>query len=551
MKNNFNLSDYKFSKKWIIMAVTIIGWSLFEEIIISLSDLIVNIFANHINYSTGSVFNFLKHANVISNWDWKSLGLEKYNGYGYRSGQFALNAISAQNQIFIISISILFGFAYGIGIYTSQYFGSKKFQNLKDLVAFKIEIGLLISLIILIIVEVWGYKIIYFIISPNYAPLPSSDLNWPPKDTPQTIAEAKNWINYLDYKAKLLSVEQGVKFGKISVIGYPILAINLAFITTLRETARPFISFICSFFSIFFTIFFCFIFIVPPHFLHFKGLGILGCSLSFLLGVILQTVFIFFILLFKRYEIIPNRFFGFNKIVIWLSFKKSFIIALNELFWSFSIFMQVKLISMSSIDALTANSIFFIILSIVVTPIYHGLAAGTSVLISNNLGKNNLIAAWEHSKKILLVSVFLGIITMVILECGSFLIPFLFSNTSRYDLNLAKSFVQIFGLVSIPWICTGSLYSLIRSGGNVKIAFASDSLYNWMLTIPVAAIVILVVHLDIIYVFIIIRMLDCFKLSFSLFFYLRKKWLNNLVIKLPDSEKSKVNNLKSNDIIKE
>lgn len=80
--------------------------------------------------------------------------------------------------------------------------------------------------------------------------------------------------------------------------------------------------------------------------------------------------------------------------------------------------VQVKLRAYYSLDALTANAIFSTIIAALYTPLYHGFAARTSVLVGSRLGANNLEEAEYNGKHLVILSFLVGIIAGLILVAG-------------------------------------------------------------------------------------------------------------------------------------
>ncbi len=506
----------KISFKWITTAIGIIMWALLEEVVLSSSDLVTNFFANKIDHGTNESLNhFVNYANNMIN------GWKDYHNHFYNVGEIETNAIAAEMQIYNVIMSVLFGFAYGIGVYTAQYFGNRQYQKLRDLTVFKILVGLCISLIFVLLSEIFSKNLMEFIINPKYVA------------EPDISASHEEWITYFDSQASIYSANEASKFLSIVVISYPILAINLAFITVLRETGRPMVSFWASFIAFILTVFFL-VFLVEPSYFgisSIRGFGIIGCAISIIIGKITQLFFILIFIFIKKYEFIPNRIFSINK-TIWVTpFKKSLMIAFNEFLWSLSILMQVKLLSMYSLETLTANAIFTTIASIIIYPTYHGLSAGVAVMIGNNLGDNKLEIAYINSKRLIWITLILGIIMSFLIFGMSFLFGYVFTNISKEIYELTKQFFIVYSFSLTALMLNGSFYSIIRSGGKVYTVFIMDSLYNWVITIPIMTLMILDTSLNILIIYSLVRVCEVLKIIPSLYFYYRKKWLVNLIYK--------------------
>lgn len=175
------------------------------------------------------------------------------------------------------------------------------------------------------------------------------------------------------------------------------------------------------------------LFLTAPVFLgDFEGLGVTGTALATAISRVLQFIVIMGVISIKRFEFFP----------VWRSFSippkigtqvilKATPIIINELLYAFGQVLIVKLKGMYSVEVLTANAMYTTVIAALLSPIYHGMNAGISVFVGNELGANRLDIAEYNGTHLLKTSVVIGVIFGLLLMGLSFVVPdLLFSNAN-------------------------------------------------------------------------------------------------------------------------
>ncbi|AGR40849.1 MATE family efflux transporter [Spiroplasma taiwanense] len=530
------------SGQWYKVTLTIILWSVLQEIIMASTDLIDNIFVNHLfNFQINGLDQLILS---IKSSGWEQLitkdilqnarleNLFSYAGKGmnYTAGQIGVNGVAASNQLFIIMFCMVSGFCYGSGIFSAQFFGASDYQKLKQVTALKLYLCLFISIVFMLFaIPGITWNLIAFTTKPSFAQLPELNLN----TTKDSILE---WFNYFQYQAAKLATQEGEKFYRIVSSSYFLLAINQVSITSLRETRRPFYSFFMAAIALCSNLV-CNTFLTSPTFLgNFQGLGITGAAVGTVVSRILQTLFILSLLFIKKFEFIPHfKNFIVSKFVLRLALIKTIPILINETLYAFGQVLQVKLKAMYSVEALTANAMFETVLMAFFSPMYHGLNAGISTLVGNELGANKFENAKYNSTHLMRLSFIIGICFFAIFSGLSFVIPnTIFPNTLPEANRIGVWMIFIYSVIYPIIIINNCSYSILRAGGEVYSAFAMDSVFNWLVQIPLLAILIILnnngtIHIDIVMIHLIVCLCEVVKVIPALIFYFRKKWVKNLI----------------------
>ncbi|AGM24652.1 MATE family efflux transporter [Spiroplasma chrysopicola] len=521
------------SRKWYATALVLILLATMQEIIMESTDLVDNFFVNAIKFNVPGFQDLMDQIKTVFGSDeiyhnqevWNSWGLGHYVGYHYTAGQLAMNGVAASNQLYFIMFAILSGICYGFGVFNAQYFGAKKYKELQQVTLLKVYVCILVCAVVLLLSQVAGRPLIEFTTSPKYAEKPNDFL-------PVTADQkdlAIQWFKYFEYQAASISTDLGMHYFQTIALSYPILAINIAFITTLRETGRAGLAVWVSLIALSTN---CLMnpFLVEPIFLgEFNGLGVQGAAIATTVSRVLQLAFIVTLFSFKRYEFIPRNLYSFDGFVTRRAFQKATPIVFNEIFWAVGMVVQVKLRAIYSIDALTANAIFSTIITALYTPLYHGFSAGTSILVGSRLGANNLAEAEYNGKHLVILSFMIGTVAGLLLVVGGWFFPeVLFVNNTKETFRIAHWMLFVYGLMYPFVMVSATSYAIIRTGGAVFNAFVLDALYTWIIPVPLLAILVLTSSLDIVYIIIILQVSDSLKTIWAVILLHRKKWVKNI-----------------------
>ncbi|WP_338972852.1 MATE family efflux transporter [Spiroplasma endosymbiont of Panorpa germanica] len=540
------------SKAWYGAAFAIIIWAIFQEIIMASTDIVDNIFVNFIKDLPG--LSQLNEKIDSSGWDLltreqlKAARLNDYFGDGmsYTAGQLSVNGVAASNQIYILMYTILSGFCYGAGIYSAQYFGSGNYEKLRQITTLKFYVALIVTVFFAFLgIPGITSHLIWFTTGVPVAEQPDSFLS-----VSSSTEEIHSWFNYFQFEAAKISTEQGEKYYRIVSMSYVLLSINQTVITSLRETRRPFYSFWMSIISLV-TNCILNVFLTAPSFLgDFKGLGVGGCAWATFSSRVIQTIFVVSLCSIKRFEFIPNRTsFVVQSAILKNSLSKAMPIVMNELFAATSLILQIKLRASYSVEALTANAIYSTIVMSFFWPLYHGMNAGISAFVGNELGANRLNEAQYNAKHLMLISVGIGLAFGGILAITSPWIPgLIFTSSNREAQRIAHYMLLFYGIFYPLVTISNACYSTLRTGGAVWTAFIMDGLFTWVIQIPLLATLITlnsksIIILDIIWIQLALMSTEIIKVFWAYYNYSKKRWVKNLTIettKINLAEQSKV-----------
>ena len=141
--------------------------------------------------------------------------------------------------------------------------------------------------------------------------------------------------------------------------------------------------------------------------------------------------------------------------------------------------------STRGLDVVAAMNISFTLQNLL-SVAYFALSSSIAIIVGNLLGAGKLEEAKETDKKLLAFAVFMGVIMMGIQIALSPIFPLIY-NTTDAVRELSSYIMVCFGLTMPAAALATSTYYTIRSGGRVFITMLFDSVYAWVIVMPVVA----------------------------------------------------------------
>jgi Na+-driven multidrug efflux pump len=117
---------------------------------------------------------------------------------------------------------------------------------------------------------------------------------------------------------------------------------------------------------------------------------------------------------------------------------------------------------------------------------YFALSSSIAIIVGNLLGAGKLEEAKETDKKLLAFAVFVGCCMTVIQLSLSGVFPLLY-NTTNEVRQLSGYIMTCFALTMPAAALATSTYYTIRSGGLAFVTMLFDSVYAWVIVMPVVA----------------------------------------------------------------
>lgn len=420
-----------------------------------------------------------------------------------RLGTEQMSGVAIVNQLIFVFNLAIFGAISGAGIYTSQFYGKKDNEGIRNTLRLKIAICVIIAVIGIAIFAFGGGFLI------------------------------DNFLHEGSEKVDLeLTRQFAVSYLDIILIGLVPFALSQAISGTLRETGETFVPMVAGFMAVAVNCIFNFLLIFGKF--GFPQLGVNGAAIATVLSRYVELIilvvyalvkrdrFAYFKGLFKTFRMPASLLIGVSKTGIPLM--------LNEFFWSAGMTLLSNSYSLHGLDVVAAYSISSTVINLLNT-FFLSLGVATGIIIGNLLGGDKFDEAWDYTRKLVVFSIFISLIVMLLLMGISGIFP-KFYNTNPESKAIATYFIRT-AAIFMPFVSiANSSYFIIRSGGKVIVTILFDSVYIFALVVPVAFAMFYVFHASIYVAYFVVVSLDIVKSALGIWLIRRKKWLNNIVDKI-------------------
>ena len=408
-------------------------------------------------------------------------------------GEISVAAIGIANQYFFLYNMALSGIIGGASLFIAQFFGKNDKGNIRKITALSV-----ISAVIL--------GVVFSLIA---------------------ILSPKLIINFFSHDTNVIKI--AVDYFIIIGFCYPIIAISTVFSMGSRSIRNPKLGMICSSISLGINIILNYIFIFGKF--GMPALGVSGAALATLISRIIELIllisYVYFIkndyelrFTFKDIKLI-------DKALIKLYVSKSVPTFLNDTLWAFGTVLYAVAYSTAGTSAIAASQIasstgnFFIITSVCI-------AIGSSIMIGNELGADNIKGAISYCKKFSILVTIVGAIFGILLIASIPLLIKIFSVSESLSPDIEKIFWVMGILMALKTFNTFIIIGVLRSGGDTKYALFLEMGCMWFVSLPLT----FIAAYKGVPIYILVALTyteEVAKFIFGVPRAISKKWANNIV----------------------
>ena len=364
-------------------------------------------------------------------------------------GEISVASIGIANQYFFLYNMALSGIIGGASLFIAQFYGKNDKLNIRKITGLSVISALMIGITFMIVALFSPKFIIYFF---------SKDLD--------VIKVATNYF---------------------SIIGfcYPIIATSNVFSMGSRSIRNPKLGMICSTISLFINIILNYVFIFGK--LGMPALGASGAAIATVIARIIELIllvsYIYFIKDDYELRFTLKDIKLINKDLLKAYISKTTPTFLNDTLWAFGTVLYAVAYSKAGTSAIAASQIasstgnFFIVTAVCV-------AIGSSIMIGNELGADNIKKAIHYSKKFAILVTLVGAIFGLLLIISIPGLIKLFSVSDQLMSDIKKIFVIMGILMALKTFNTFIIIGVLRSGGDTKYALFLEMGCMWIVSLP-------------------------------------------------------------------
>ncbi|MDD6401589.1 MAG: MATE family efflux transporter [Lachnospiraceae bacterium] len=415
-------------------------------------------------------------------------------------GTERMTAVSIVGQLIFVFNLALFGGLSGPGIYGAQYFGQGNEEGVRNIFRLKLWISILVVFIGICTFSLFGDNLINLYLQGEAADI----------DTVLTLNTAREYL-------------------MIMIIGLFPFALTQVLSGSLRETGESIKPMIAGMGSVVTDIVFNYLLIFGKF--GCPKMGVKGAAVA---TVIARVVELGILVIWTKKEINKHSFLKgvFKKLIVPFELSKKVIINglpifLNEFLWAGGLAFMTQNYSTRGLSIVAGCNIANTLCNLL-NVVFIAMGNAVGIIVGQMLGASDYERAKKDSVKLMKFTGILCAGLTVVLICVAKYFPLLYSTTDEVR-QIGTRFIILTALFFPIQGYLNALYFTLRSGGKTIITFLFDSIYTWLIPVPVSLVLCRYTGISIYIIFILIQSADILKVIIGYFLIKKGIWITNLV----------------------
>lgn len=202
---------------------------------------------------------------------------------------------------------------------------------------------------------------------------------------------------------------------------------------------------------------------------------------------------------------------------------------INEVLWALGMAALMQCYSVRGLEAVAGLNISSTIGN-VFNVVYIALGNAVAIIVGQLLGAGKMEEARDTDTKLIAFSVGSCVVIGGILAVFAPLFPMIYNTTDQVK-ELAAGFIRIVALCMPMGAFIHASYFTLRSGGKTVVTFLFDSVFMWVVSIPVAYILSRYTTLPIVPLYLFCQLIEIIKCFIGFGLVKKGVWLQNIVVK--------------------
>ena len=415
-------------------------------------------------------------------------------------GTEQMSGVAIVNQLILVYNLAIFGAVSAASIFGAQYFGKGNHKGHMYSFRFKLYAALTVTALTILLFVTKGENLISLYLT----------------DTSGSGATGA-------------ALQYGSQYLIIMMAGLIPFAVNQSYATNIKETGQTLIPMIASFVAVGSNAIldYLLIFGIGP----FPELGVQGAALA---TVIARYIEALMIIIWAHRHREKNRYlkgaytgFGIPADELKAIIIKGLPLMMNEVLWAAGMTAVIQCYSIRGLEVVAGLNIATTITNLF-NIIYLQLGACISIVVGQYLGAGKLDKAKDADNKMIVFSVFCCVIVAVcMLFIGRFF-PQIY-NTSEEIRALATKFIAVSAIIMPFCSFSHASYFTLRSGGKTMVTFLFDSVFTWIIIVPIAFLLAHFTGLGIVSVYFLVQATELIKVVIGYFMVRSNVWLVQMV----------------------
>ncbi len=415
-------------------------------------------------------------------------------------GTEPMSGVAIVNQLLFVFNLCIFGGLAGAGIFTAQFYGKKDNQGIAESIRGKIYIAAGVLAIALFVLIAYGEELIM-----------------------QFIHEGEEG---LDMAATL---EYGKDYLKVMLLQVFPFAVMQIYSSTLRETGETVLPMKAGIVAVLVNLTGNYILIFGK--LGAPELGVVGAAIATVISRYAECLIVV-IWTHTHKQRCPyiSQVYRSPRIPAELVRKIVFMglpLLVNELLWSGGMTMLNQCYSVRGLEVVSAMNISTTVSNLFFCA-FFAMGNTVAIMVGQLLGAGKLEQAVEEDRKLIAFAVVLCAAVGVVMAALAPAIPQIYNTTSTVK-RLAESLLLVVSVTMPVHGFNNACFFTLRSGGKTIITFLFDSVYLWVLCVPLAFILSRFTAVPILPLFIAVQLPDLVKAAMGYVMVKKRMWVKNLV----------------------
>lgn len=415
-------------------------------------------------------------------------------------GTEQMSGVAIVNQLLFVFNICIFGGVSGAGIFGTQFYGKGDYEGQKYAFRFKMFASLAIGCIALGLFGSFHTELISL---------------------------------YLNDTGSVGDIALALKYGKeymlIMMASLLPFAINQVYVNTIRETGQTFVPMLASVIAVLTNLALDYLFIFGIG--VFPELGVAGAAIATVIARLAECMIV---VIWTHTHAEKNNFIKgvYKSLYIPKKICRDILIKgtplmLNEMLWASGMAVIVQCYAVRGLEVVAAQNISSTITNLF-NIVYLQLGSCIAIIVGQLLGAGKIEEAKAADTKMIFFSVGCCTVVAAVMAVIGRFFPAIY-NTEDSIKELARSFITISALVMPFCSFSHCTYFTLRSGGKTGVTFLFDSVYTWVIVIPLAYILANHTALAVTAVFFLVQFTELIKVTVGFFMVRSGVWIQNIV----------------------
>ncbi len=378
--------------------------------------------------------------------------------------QDALSGIALANQIQFLLQMVVNGAGEGMAVLAAQYWGARKVEPIRRVLAIALDFALLIALGFLLAAQLMPEKLLGIM------------------------------------TADAAAIAEGAKYMRIVSFSYLFFAAGMVLNSAQRSIENVRVGIVSSITGVVVNVVLNYT-LIFGHF-GMPRLGAAGAAIATLTARVAEfgVTAVYTYAIDKKLAAKLRHFFRPDRLMIKDYIRVAIPVVLSGANWGIAMTIQTSILGHMGSAAIAANSIANSLFQ-VVSVMCYGLASAAGVLIGKAVGSGDLdkLKGYVNSLQLMFLSV--GVVSSLVLFCCRGLVLSAYSVTPE-ALDMARSFMNVLCITIIGTAYQAAcLTGIVRGGGNTSFVFRNDLIFQWLIVLPISALAAYVWKMSPVWVF--------------------------------------------------